>query len=85
MKKYIIFDIRNGLGKSPDVIVEEESPYKAVQKLYTDVKRDYSGTGDIVVHNNRGSYVYNGKRNNVKIMITDNNKCIYTEFYNEGE
>lgn len=79
MNKYLIYDLRDGLAKSADLIVEAESPSKAVEKLYTDVKRDYGNTGDIVVRGNHGSYVYNGKRNDIEVVMRDEGGRIYTE------
>lgn len=71
MNKYRIFDIRNGLGTHPDIIVEAKSPQKAVERLYNNVKRDFTGSGDIVVNGTRGSFVYNGDRNDTNIVWCD--------------
>lgn len=80
MKEYIIFDSRNGLLSEPDLIIKEKSPRKAVEKLYRNVKRDYTNTGDIVVRNNRGSYVFNGERNDINVITYDKDGKVYTEF-----
>ena len=56
--KYKIFDIRGGL-LSDDLIIEADSPIKAVRKLYDNVKRVKNG--DIVVN---GSYCYIGDKKN---------------------
>lgn len=80
MRKYHIFDVRDGLGDRPDVIIFAESPQKAVEQLYTNVKRDYTGGGDIVVRGVRGSFVYNGDRNDVEIVQFDKDGYIHTEF-----
>ena len=82
MRKYRIFDLRAGL-MSADVIIEAKSPLNAVQKLYNNVTRTYDGSGDIVVSSNNGSYVYNGNRNNIKVIQYENNGVIYTELKSE--
>lgn len=59
MKKYKIWDIREGL-LADDTIIEAKSPIEAVRKLYNNVKRVKNG-GDIVVN---GSYCYTGDKKN---------------------
>ena len=62
MKTYRIFDIHNGLGAN-NAVVEAKSPKHALESLgYTDIKRDYTNTGNIVVHINNYSMVYFAKR-----------------------
>ena len=50
MKKYKIWDIRDGL-LADDTIIEAKSAIEAVRKLYNNVKRVKNG-GDIVVNPN---------------------------------
>lgn len=59
MKKYTIYDVRDGL-LGDDKTVEAKSPIEAVRKFYNNVKRVKNG-GDIVVN---GSYCYVGDRKN---------------------
>ena len=62
MKTYRIFDIHNGLG-ADDAVVEAKSAKHALESLgYTDIKRDYTNMGNIVVHTNNYSMVYYAKR-----------------------
>lgn len=67
--KYRIFDTRNGLFSYADIIVEAQSPKKAVEIIYDNVKRMFDGSGDIVVNGTKGSYTYNGEaKNNVSVV-----------------
>ena len=59
MKKYRIYDVRDGL-LGEDKIIEAKSPIEAVKKVYNNVKRVKNG-GKIVVN---GSYWYVGDRKN---------------------
>ena len=59
---YTIFDIRDGLLGN-DSQIEADCPKQALVKAgYKDIQRDYTGTGSVVVSNNRSSYVYNATR-----------------------
>ena len=57
--KYIIDDLNKGIFDTGNKI-EANNPIQALKQLgYTNIKRDYHNTGNIVVRSSRGSYVYN--------------------------